>query len=70
MSHQERYQNDVDRLSDRVRLVLDSLVEAPDVDSVILTYAASLLGMGFAALDTAIDPQKSNAYHEHVASQQ
>lgn len=69
MSHQERYQNDVDRLGDRVKLVLDSLQDAPEVDAEILMYAGSLLGMGFAALDAAIDPEKSKSYHEFVATQ-
>lgn len=64
MSNQASYQNDVDRLADRVTLVLDSLSGAPGVDQVILTQAGALLGMGFAGLDTAIDPEKAKKYND------
>lgn len=63
MSNQASYQNDVDRLGDRVKLVLESLNGAPGVDQEILIRAGALLGMGFAGLDTAIDPEKSEKFY-------
>lgn len=64
MSNYENYQNDVDRLADRVQLVLSSLEGAPEVDKEILDTAGKFLGMGFAALDVAISPEKTLEYHK------
>lgn len=70
MSNYESYQNDVNRLADRVLLVLGSLDGAPEVDKEILDTAGKLLGMGFAALDAAISPEKTLEYHEWKKTQE
>jgi hypothetical protein len=62
MSNNESYQNDIDRLADRVLLVLSSLEGAPGIDQEILHTAGKFLGMGFAALDAANSPEKSADY--------
>lgn len=54
MSQMESYQNDVNRLGDRVTLVLKSLEQAPGVDKELLLKAGAILGIGFAALDAAV----------------
>ncbi len=70
MTNYENYQNDVDRLGERVLLVLQSLEDAPDVDKEILSSAGKFLGMGFAALDAAISPERTLAYHEWKKTQE